>query len=80
MGRLLFIFLPVFERRLSCLVGPEAAGQAWEGVVIGGMAGKDHPATHVPARKSSPKGWVGWDKKKMVSTPFGGFLSDIGEG
>jgi hypothetical protein len=29
----------------------------------------------VPARKSSPKGWVGWDKKKSPSKFFRAFLN-----
>ena len=37
-------FLPIFQERLSCLGGPEAAGQAWEGVVMGGMVGKGPPS------------------------------------
>ena len=56
---------------------PARRGREWSWE---GWWEKDHPAMHVPARKSSPKGWVRWDKKKMLSTPFGGFLSDIGEG
>ena len=54
------------------MVGPEAASQAWEG-----WWESDHPATHVPARKSSPKGWVRWDKKKTPSILFRGFLGHL---
>jgi len=68
------------------LGGPEAAGKAWVGVVMGGMVGKTAtPAMHKPARKSSPKGWVGWDKKKDLegsrgfSEPYSKGLSDRNE-
>jgi hypothetical protein len=44
------------------------------------------PAMHKPARKSSPKGWVGWDKKKDLeeyrgfSEPYSKGLSDRNKG